>query len=96
MFIPGVTGAQFREAVRRAFATWQAVPTATIRTEFQGATSASPNDADGRTTLGYLDRPDLDRVLAATSFVLNSQTGEIKGVSKGGAATDDGNEPAAE
>jgi hypothetical protein len=75
--IPGVTGAQFREAVRRAFATWQAVPTATIRTEFQGATSASPNDADGRTTLGYLDRPDLDRVLAATSFVLNSQTGEI-------------------
>lgn len=75
--VPGVTSAQFRDAVRRAFATWQAVPTASIQAEFQGATVASPNDVDGRTTIGYLDRPDLDRVLAATSFVLNSATGEL-------------------
>lgn len=72
-----VTGPQFREAVQRAFATWQAVPTATIRAEFQGATIASPNAVDGRTTVGFLDRSDLERVLAATSFILNSATGEI-------------------
>ena len=32
---------------------------------------------DGRTTLGFLDRPDLDRVLGATSFILDSSTGAI-------------------
>jgi hypothetical protein len=72
-----VAGPQFREAVQRAFATWQAIPTATIRADFQGVTAASPNAIDGRTTLGFLDRPDLERVLAATSFILNSATGEI-------------------
>lgn len=74
---PTVTGTQFREAVQRAFGAWQAISTATIRTEFQGTTVASPNAVDGRTTLGFLDRSDLDRVLAATSFILNSSTGEI-------------------
>lgn len=75
--VPTVSGTQFREAVQRAFGRWQAIDTATIRAEFQGATTASPNSVDGRTTLGFLDRPDLERVLAATSFILNSSTGEI-------------------
>lgn len=72
-----VTGAQFREAVQRAFATWQAIPTTTIRAELQGATVAPPNAVDGRTTLGFLDRSDLERVLAATSFILDGATGAI-------------------
>ncbi len=75
--VPTVTGGQFREAVQRAFGAWQAIPTTTIRAEFQGATVASPNAVDGRTTIGFLDRPDLDRVLAATSFILAAGTGEI-------------------
>jgi hypothetical protein len=32
---------------------------------------------DGRTTLGFLDRPDLDRVLGATSFLIDNTTGDI-------------------
>lgn len=75
--VPGVPGSEFREAVRRAFATWQAVPSASIRAEFQGATVASPGDIDQRTTLGFQDRPDLGRVLGATSFILDGTTGEI-------------------
>ncbi len=75
--VPTVSGSQFREAVQRAFGRWQAITTTTIRAEFQGATVASPNAVDGRTTVGFLDRPDLERVLAATSFILNSGTGEI-------------------
>lgn len=75
--IAGVSAAQFREAVTRAFASWQGVAHASLRTEFLGSTVASPGDRDGRTTLGFLDRPDLERVLGATSLTLNATTGEI-------------------
>jgi hypothetical protein len=63
--------------VNRAFSTWQGVTSATVRAEFQGTTMIPPGFQDGRTTLGFLDRPDLERVLGATSFLINSQTGEI-------------------
>jgi hypothetical protein len=74
---PGVTAAELRGAVGRATATWQAVASATVRFEFAGSTSAIPGDADGRTTLGFLDRPDLDRVLGATSFLIDTTNGDI-------------------
>jgi Matrixin len=64
-------------AVSRAAATWQAVASATVRFEFQGMTSAVPGMVDGRTTLGFLDRPELDRVLGATSFLIDTSTGAI-------------------
>ncbi len=66
-----------REALARATASWQAVPSATVRFEFQGMTSAPPGLVDGRTTLGFLDRPDLDRVLGATSFLIDTTNGAI-------------------
>jgi hypothetical protein len=75
--VSGVAATELRDAVVRAFATWQAVPTATARSQFQGMTIAPPGAQDGRTTFGFLDRPDLDRVLGATSFLLNGTTGEI-------------------
>lgn len=74
---PGVTAAELRGAIGRATATWQAVASASVRFEFAGATSALPGDADGRTTLGFLDRPDLDRVLGATSFLIDTTNGDI-------------------
>lgn len=74
---PGVTASQFREAAGRAFATWAAVPGASVSAEFLGFTSADPFDDDGRVTLGFLDRPDLDRVLGATNFLVDTVTGEI-------------------
>jgi len=76
--IPNVSATQLRDAVGRAFASWQAVPDATVRSQFQGMTIAPPGTQDQRTTFGFLDRPELDRVLAATSFLLDSRTGEIR------------------
>lgn len=74
---PGISVADLRGAVQRATATWQAVPSATARFEYQGLTTASPGNVDGLTTLGFLDYPELDRVLAATSFLIDTTDGEI-------------------
>ena len=74
---PGVSAADLRAAIGRATATWQGVTSATVRFEFAGATSALPGDVDGRTTLGFLDRPELDRVLGATSFLIDTTNGDI-------------------
>jgi hypothetical protein len=76
--IDGVSAAQLRDAVGRAFATWQSVPSATVQSQFQGFTESPPGVPDQRTTFGFLDRPDLDRVLGLTSFLLDSATGEIR------------------
>jgi hypothetical protein len=73
----GLTAADLRGAAERATGRWQAVPTARVRFAYQGFTSASPDMGDGRTTLGFVDRPDLDRVLGATSFIVDTVTGNI-------------------
>jgi hypothetical protein len=75
--VPGVTPNDFQAAVSRAFATWQAVPTASIAFQFAGYTSNLPGEDDGRSTLGFLNQPQLDRVLASTSFLVDSVTGEL-------------------
>ena len=74
---PEVSGTALANAVMRAFATWQGVSTARVSAQFAGMTTVPPGFQDGRTTLGFLDRPDLERVLGATSFLLDSTTGEI-------------------
>ena len=73
----GVSATQLRDTLGRAFATWQAVPTASVQSQFLGFTQAEPGAEDGRTTFGFLDRPDLDRVLGATSIILDGATGAI-------------------
>ena len=75
--VSGVSATQMQEAVGRAFATWQAVPTASISYEFGGFTRDLPGEDDGRSTLGFLEQPDLDRVLASTSFLIDDATGEL-------------------
>ncbi len=75
--IPGVTATEFGAAVGRAAATWQAVPGTTLGFAFQGFTNAPPTGMDGRNTLGFLERPDLDRVLGATSLLLDAATGAL-------------------
>lgn len=75
--VTNVTAGDLRAAVTRAAATWQAVPGTTLSFEFQGFTTASPAGADSRNTIGFLDRPDLDRVLGATSLLLDGATGTI-------------------
>src|SRR5262249_3448355 len=73
----GVTAADFQMATARAFATWQAVPTASIAYQFAGFTSSIPGDDDGMSTLGFLNEPALDRVLASTSFLVDNLTGAL-------------------
>ena len=75
--VPGVSVTDFQAAVARAFASWQAVPTAAITYQLAGVTNAVPGRDDGLSTLGFLNRPELDRVLASTSFLVDSVTGEL-------------------
>lgn len=75
--VNGVDAATFQAALGRAFATWQAVPTSSMTYELGGFTSGLPGDDDGWSTIGFLDEPDLDRVLASTSFLIDEVTGEI-------------------
>jgi hypothetical protein len=73
----GVSAAQVQQAIARGFASWEAVDTASVSSEFVGFTGASPVSGDGLTTLGFVNRPDLDRVLGATTFFLDNVDGEV-------------------
>jgi Matrixin len=75
--VPGVGASDFQAAVGRAFSSWQALPTAAVSYQFAGFTSASPGDDDGINTLGFRSAPELDRVLAATSFLVDNVTGRL-------------------
>jgi hypothetical protein len=75
--VPGVAPADLQAAAGRAFATWQAVPSASIAYQFVGFTGALPLEDDGQSTLGFLARPELDRVLASTDFLFDVSTGEL-------------------
>ncbi len=74
---PGVPASAFQAAIARAFATWEAVPTASIAFQFGGFTGAEPFDDDRLSVLGFQDEPDMERVLGATGFVVDTLTGEI-------------------
>jgi hypothetical protein len=75
--VDGVSPQQFREAVGRGFDTWQAVQTASVGFEFGGFVGGRPLDQDGASVVGFASRPDLERTLASTSFLIDSRTGEI-------------------
>lgn len=75
--VPGVSAAELQAAAARAFATWEAVPTASIAFQFAGATGAAPFDDDRMSVIGFEDEPDLERVLGATGFVIDTVTGNI-------------------
>lgn len=75
--VAGVSAPEFQSAVGRAFDSWQAVPTASITYQLAGITSANPGRDDGASVLGFQNRPDLDRVLASTSFVIDASTGAL-------------------
>lgn len=73
----GVSAAQFREAVARSFSTWQDVATSSVAFELAGVISAQPLDQDGVNVIGFLERADLERTLASTSFLIDTRNGEI-------------------
>lgn len=73
----GVSAQQAQAAITRAFEAWDAVETADTSSEFAGMTQANPTTGDSMTVLGFVNRPDLDRVLGATNFIIDVTTGEI-------------------
>jgi hypothetical protein len=73
----GVSASQLQQAVARGFASWDGVETALVSSEFMGFTAATPVSGDGRTTIGFVNRPDLDRVLGATTFFIDDVSGEV-------------------
>jgi hypothetical protein len=75
--VSNVTAGQLRDAVNDAFTTWHQVPSASIAFEFAGFTAAAPLDEDNTSTLGFEDRPELERTLAATNYVVDTRSGEI-------------------
>lgn len=75
--VTGVSAPQLEGAVTRAFDTWNAVDTANTSSRFAGFTQAPPGSEDGMTVIGYLNRPEMDRVLGATSFLVDVTSGEI-------------------
>jgi hypothetical protein len=75
--VPGVTASQFQTEIAQAFTTWESVPTAAIAFEFAGFTSAMPFEDDDLSVFGFQSEPDMDRVLGATSFIVDTLTGTI-------------------
>ena len=75
--VPGVSLQQLQSTLERAFGTWEAVPTASIAFQFGGFTSAAPFDDDSLSVLGFQDHPERERVLGATTFVVDRFTGEL-------------------
>jgi hypothetical protein len=73
----GVSGSQFQSEIAQAFATWESVPTASIAFQFGGFTSASPFEDDNLSVFGFQSEPELDRVLGATTFIVDVITGTI-------------------
>jgi hypothetical protein len=75
--VGGVTAPQLQTAVERAFTTWQAVPDVGISSQFVGFVQAPPFIEDGANVLGFLNRPEQDRTLAATTFVVDQSDGRL-------------------
>ena len=61
----------------RAFTTWQEVPTASIEFSFAGFTAAEPFDEEGLSVIGFQAHPEMERVLGATTFLFDDETGEL-------------------
>jgi Matrixin len=75
--VAGVTANQLEETIGRAFSTWDSLEGVSLSSTFAGFTSASPLDDDSVSVLGFVNRPDLDRVLGSTSFTFDVVSGEV-------------------
>lgn len=76
--VADVTAPQLQSAAQQAFGAWAAGPTVSISSQFGGFTSAEPSKEDGVNVIGFRARPDLERTLGATSFVIDDVTGQLQ------------------
>src|SRR5918993_3363367 len=75
--ISEVSAQQLQATAARAFDSWNAVEGAETSTQFAGFTASPPRNGDGVSVLGFLNRPELDRVLAATTFLVDTTDGAV-------------------
>ena len=75
--VPGVTAVQLQTAVQAGLDTWARTPTVSISSQFAGFTNIEPFVDDSTNVIGFRARPDLDRVLGATTFNFDNVTGEL-------------------
>lgn len=75
--VPGVTAPQLQEATQRAFAAWGGVSAVNLGAQFGGFVSTNPLVSDGTSVVGFMARPDLDRVLGMAFFEYDTTTGVI-------------------
>ncbi len=73
----GVPASALQTTIARAFASWEAVPTASIAFSYAGFTGASPFADDGLSVIGFESEPSLDRVLGSTGFTIDVTNGAI-------------------
>jgi hypothetical protein len=75
--VPGVTALQLQQATDRAFGTWTNVPNLNLGSTFAGFVGSNPHVVDGASVMGFISRPDLDRVLGQAFHVYDTVTGVI-------------------
>ena len=75
--VAGVSSQQFQATIERAFATWASIEGAEVGSEFVGFTPATPQLGDDMSVLGFSERPEQDRVLGSTSFLIDTVDGRI-------------------
>jgi len=74
---PQVTAQQFQAAIARGFTSWHNVGTARTSSEFAGFVQAQPFVSDGASVIGFQNRPEQERTLAATTFTVDTTDGHI-------------------
>jgi hypothetical protein len=74
---PGVAAPTLRTATDTAFSNWASVEGVELSSQFAGFTGAEPFDDDGLSVIGFQERSDLERTLGATTFTLDTTSGEI-------------------
>jgi hypothetical protein len=75
--VPGVTAPQLQAATERGFAAWGSVANVRVSAQFGGFVSTNPLVSDGTSVIGFMSRPDLDRVLGMAFFEYDLTTGVI-------------------
>jgi hypothetical protein len=74
----GVTAVDLQRVAAGAFATWAAVPHATVSSDFAGFVDAPPVGSDGLSVIGFQPLIGAPFTLASTSFTIDEGTGALQ------------------
>jgi hypothetical protein len=75
--VGGVSVVAFEAALQRATSSWASAPGSAINFRYLGRTAAQPLELDGRNTVGFLTRADLEGVVGLTATLTDVISGEL-------------------